>query len=83
MRRIYMLAFWGPECATLTSNPGKRNSTVDYSTSNVSAARAQYEVVSGSSRTVTVVTSPVKDAREAKLTLPKAYCTNLPGNTAL
>lgn len=78
-----MLAFWGPEWATLTSNAGKRNSTADYSTSNVSAARMPYEVVSGNSRTVTVVTGPVKDAREAKLTLPKAYCTNIPRNTAL
>lgn len=78
-----MLAFWGPEWATLTSNAGKRISTADYITSNVSEARAPYEVVSGSSRTVIVVIGPVKDAKEAKLTLPKAYCTNLPRNTSL
>jgi hypothetical protein len=44
-----------------------------------------YEVVSESSQTVIiVVTASVKDdEREAKVTLPKAYCISLPRDTAL
>jgi hypothetical protein len=44
-----------------------------------------YELILESSQTVTVVTALVKedDGREAKVTLPQAYCICLPRDTML